>query len=342
MRRILAALFTVFLLSTAFADEGKLKIGVSLPLSGEVAPMGLAFRRGLDLYSKDFPLSALQFTYEDHRYDGKSALSALHKLHKVDNTALQIVWGNMPGDTCAPIAEQNHIPLIAISMNPVAKGRKYVVSLGPPTDKLLAEAAKKLEEWKVGHAAAVSIDIGNALEALEMLKTKLRGALKITKIANEENDFKTLIMKLKSADVDGLFLLMLPRQAITFLRQSKQLDFHPKIIGGDVFADMEFQKEAAQYTDELFYVYGATDETFVSRLKNEMGTGSYFFEAATGYSLGMILEQTAVKAEGRGEMLQELGSVSTAGAPLTGLRLLRTLEYGLHFETQGAIYKAVR
>lgn len=340
--RALFVLLVVIISSPALAEVPPTTVGVILPLSGEVASMGQAFRRGLDLFVKDYPQSSIKLVFEDHRYDGKSALSALHKLRQVDKVALEIVWGNMPGDSCAPVAEQEKIPLIAISMNPVAKDRKYVVSLGPPTDKLLTKVGERLAEWNTQNAAAISIDIGNALQALEQLKVRMHGALAIKTIANEESDFKTMILALKKKKVDSLFLLMLPKQALTFLRQAKQLDFHPRIIGGDVFADMNFQKEALQYTDSLYYVYGATDEAFIARLKNEFGDTSYFFEAASGYSLGRILDRAAEKArtEEPHDIFSQLGKIDTAGMPLGGLNLLRTPDYGLHFETDGSIYRA--
>jgi branched-chain amino acid transport system substrate-binding protein len=343
---VLAALFLMFVnhssLNSAYAETKEIKVGVILPLSGEVAPMGQAFRRGLELFEKDFPKSPLHLVIDDHRYDGKATVSALHKLKDFDKVALQVVWGNMPGDTVAPIAEHERIPLIAISMNPVGKDRNYVISMGPPTDKLLTKVAEQLTEWQIKNAAAISIDIGNALDALNMLKTKMNGALDIKPIANNETDFKTLISSLKSKKVDGLFLMTLPAQALTFLRQAKQMKFAPKIIGGDVFADTEFQKEASKYTDSLYFVYGAAEDGFVKRLSAEFKDTSYFFEAATGYSLGMVLQQAAQQSSTNSaeDFFKSLRAVNTTGTPLRGLTLSRSPEYGLHFETEGSIYRA--
>lgn len=327
----------------AHAETTELRVGISVPLSGGVAAMGQAFRKGIQLFQTDYPHSKLQFRFEDNRYDGKDSVAAFRKLHEVDRSDVVIVWGNMPSDTCAPVAEANRLPMIAISMNPVAKDRSYVVSLGPPLEKLVSQVAAKFKEWKLSRPAAVSIDIGAALAGVESLRTQLGGDLLVKVIANEDVDFKTLIATFKAKGVDGLMLLALPQQALTFLRQSKQLHFQPRVIGGDVFADDAFQREGRAHIPELSFVYGAVEPNFVSRLRADFGEVSYFFESATAYATALLLHRVAEQNPHlSGEsLLTAFSEVRTAQLPVEGLTFMRTVEAGPHFEVDGKIYQAL-
>lgn len=338
---VFLTLVVLFPYSSA-AEEPVLKVGVVIPLSGGVAAMGEGFRKGIVMFEKETPRRHVKFIFEDHRYDGKSAISAMKKLRSVDGVDAVIVWGNTPSDSCAPVAEQERVPLIAISMNPVARNRQYVVALGPPLERLVDRVIAEFQRQQFSTPAAVSIDIGNALAGIERINSKLGGTLLTKVITNEESDFKTLILGLRKNKVDGLFLLTLPEQALTFLRQSKQLGFQPKIIGGDVFADEAFQAEGTRYVRDLGFVYGAVKPEFRAKIRQEYSNSSYFFETASGYAVAQLLDQAAQRLrQGEGkEVLKALESVDPSVTPLVGLQLVVTAEKGRHFESDGEIYRA--
>lgn len=316
------------------------RIGVSLPLSGAVAPMGEGFRKGFVLFQQDFPNSNVEFLFEDHKYDGKSAVSSLYKLSQSDRAEMVIVWGNMPSQSSAPVAEQSRLPMIGVTMDPVAKGRQYVTSLGPPIKRLITRVEEKFKEWQLKKLAAVSIDIGDAIAGMQMLNDDLGGHLLLKTIANEEADFKTLLTSLRSKRIDGLFLILLPEQALTFVRQAAQLKYKPKIIGGDVFGDSEFQKEALRYISELWFVYGAVQPPFIERLREKWGNTSYFFESACGYALAAIASRLLSQKSSDKSPFERLKSINFTDLPIIGLQLLDSPEYGLHFEADGQVYQA--
>lgn len=329
----------LFFLQTGNA-QSDLKVGVIAPLSGGVAPMGEAFRKGFDLFAKEMPAAKVSFLFEDSRYDGKASLSAFHKLSEVDKVDLIVVWGNTPSDTVAPIAEKSRFPVLAISMNPVAKDRAYVVSLGPPRQMLVQQVNQTFDDWELKNAAAVSIDIGSALEGVERVKANRNGELAVTIVSGEDNDFKSIIANLKAKKVDGLLLLMLPEQALTFTKQAYQMKFTPRIIGGDIFADEEFQRKVREYSREISYVYGAVDSSFLPRVKHEFGESSYFFETACGYTVALLTHRVAEQAtQWKSNPLEALLKVDSSGVPLGGFQLSDTPEFGRHFEVTGRVYR---
>jgi len=207
--------------------------------------MGEASRRGFELFESQNPIceKAVKFIYEDSQYDGKHSLSAFNKLRSTDQVNFTVVWGNTPASVVSPMVERMQAPTLALSMNPDAKGREYVISFGPKIELLVEKIVAQFREWKTKTPAAVSIDIGNALEGVEMVNIDLGGKLIVEKVSATETDFHPIIAKLKARGVDGLLLFAMPSQALTFAKQAAGLEFRPKMIGGDVFADDNFTKQ---------------------------------------------------------------------------------------------------
>lgn len=346
MRNQLTSIFVLLTLLcplSLLADPQSITVGVAAPLSGQLSQMGEAFRRGYDLFQREHPNSPVKHVFEDHRYEGKDTLSALHKLRNVDRADLVVVWGNMPSSSAAPIAESSRIPLLGISMNPDAKDRQFVVTLGPPIEKGVETLFQQLLLWKAERPAAVTVDIGSAIKAVETLRDKLGGKLLIKTISSNESDFKTLIATLKRESIDALVLFAVPEQALTFLKQAKQMNFTPKILGGDVFADDPFQTASADLNGQIFFVYGAVAPTFLDKLFREFRNTSYFFETATGYSVAALVDQVSKNPalrEDKSNILDLLTTANLAELPISNLRFLNDSTSGKHFESEAAIYAA--
>lgn len=118
--------------SAAESNNSKPKIGVLLPLSGELAPYGRAAQNGIELAKKEQPnlLSSVDFVVEDFGYDNKLAVAAYHKLIALDKVSTIYIWGYGPSQALVPVAEQDKFPLIACSAEPtVSQNKKYVIRL---------------------------------------------------------------------------------------------------------------------------------------------------------------------------------------------------------------------
>jgi ABC-type branched-subunit amino acid transport system substrate-binding protein len=303
--------------------------------------MGEAVQRGIELFQKDNPSEDVEFVFEDHKYDAKTAITALHIIRNVGGAELIVVWGNTPASACAPIAQQQKFPMIAASMNPDARKRSFVVTLGAPVSKVVEKIYEQFVTWSIRKPAAVSVDIGNALQALEILNKKLAGILSTKVVSSDEIDFKSIILGLKAKGVDGVVLFLIPQQAMTFLRQAKQMNYLPKIVGGDVFADETFQREAAALTNSFVFIYGSVPKPFMQRVQKLFGSLSYFYETAVGYSLASLassvvhLDKSNSKVQG---VIDRLSKLELSSLPLGNPIFLDTPEEGRHIEVDAGIY----
>jgi len=316
-------------------------VGMLLPLSGPLADMGGAFRRGVELYLAEHPAAKVSFVYEDHKYDAKTAVTGLHALRSRTDINLVLVWGNTPAGAVAPVAEQQRIPTLTISMNPDARNRRYVVSLGPPVDDLVNVIVDRFKRFGTGHAGAVSIDVGNALQAIDLVDNALGGQMVKKVVSGDELDFKPIILQLRSREVERLVVFLLPQQALTFLRQAKQLKYTPHIVGGDVFAVESFQNEAHQLSSTVGFAYGSVRDQFLKRLAGAAQGTSYFFEVATGYSVAAMVDEVAqIRSSGNatGDILTTLCALRPSNLPLESVTFKETPEFGRHFAVGSRYY----
>ncbi len=297
--------------------------------------MGLSFRRGVELYFRDNPDAPVSFIFDDHKYDGRTTITAMHALRSTSDVRFVVVWGNTPCGAASPVAEQQKIPMLAISMNPDAKDRRFVVSLGFPLSKFVELAAERFTRESVTQHGALVVDLGNTLEAVRLFDQKVGGTVFQKVVAGEEVDFKPIISQFKARRIDGLVLFLLPQQALTFLKQSRQLQFAPHIVGGDVFAVDSFRLKAREMSDKVSFVYGSVVPSFIARLAQSPLGISYFFEAATGYSVAAISAALAKKwqaAPTHEDPLGELRNVSLSGLPLSSVKYLDDSSFGRHLE----------
>lgn len=324
------------------SPQARFTVGVIAPLSGPVAPMGDAFRRGFERFEKEHPSCASQATlkFEDGKYDGKATSTAFKKLVAADRVDFTIVWGNTPASVVAPIAESKKAPLLAIAFKPEAKGRSHVITFGPKTKDLAAKIAAELRAWNLKRPAAVTVNIGDALAGIDHVKDFLGGDLDVRVVALEEGDFRTILTQLRAKGVDGMIAFLLPDQALNFAKQAAEIHFTPPIIGGDVFADVDFGGRVSAYLPRLAFVYGAVDPDFTQRIKQRPGGSSYLFEIASGYTMGE-LSCTLAEMWSKNHDLNLIDAIKTVvfkHSPIVGLRLGHDEEYGLHFENEARIY----
>ncbi len=344
MNKLIAKIFLVLLLAysnTVLAEE-KFRVGIVLPLSGPVAPMGEGFRRGVELWKTQQPEKAkmMEIFYEDHRYDGKDTISAVQKLTEIDKVQLLVVWGNTPSGVIAPIVEQKKIPTILVSMNPDALNRKFVVTISSKVDLLVDYTAKFFEYHKAKNPAAVSIDIGNAVIGIKMLSKKLNGNLIEHFVPNDNADFNSTIAKLKSKNVDAVYLLTMPEQALTFARQAAAQKFMVPIIGGDIFADSAFQELFIALSSKLSFAYASIANSFIDALQVKYSNISYFGESASGWVSVDLISQLndLAKQKGSTDYFSFLPQASFLEAPIDQLEYVEDKEFGRHLKHQVAVY----
>lgn len=156
-KRVALALLLVFspILSPAgevFASDPEpivLKIGASIPLTGDLADYGAAIRNGFKLAESKFPerFKHLQIAFEDNRYSAQEAITVFRKLTLNHQMDLIYSWGEAPFSATAPLAEKERIPLLALSIDETpALGKRYSLRVGNSPEELLTPLLEVLRK----------------------------------------------------------------------------------------------------------------------------------------------------------------------------------------------------
>ena len=131
MRRIIFSfvICAAFLTNAVRAESQakKFKLGVILPLSGDLTFFGKAHLNTAEMYSGSQEKLEYEIVYEDSAYDVKKAVSAYKKLVTIDKVDAVFSFGGPMLAALAPLAERDKLPLFASeSESADVEGRKYV------------------------------------------------------------------------------------------------------------------------------------------------------------------------------------------------------------------------
>ena len=192
---------------------------------------------------------------EDGKCNGKEAVTAVNKLIHIDKVQI-ILGGHCSPESLAiaPIVEQNKVVMLAsISSSPLlTHAGDYVFRTTPVStvqSEIIAEAAKN--KLGVERFAVIYEQTDYARPIAEKLKLefeKRNGQIVLYEAYNPGDiDFRTLLLKARSAEPDALFLsAQTPDAVFHFVKQVKELGLSVKLFGNDVFATQAIIDQAPE------------------------------------------------------------------------------------------------
>lgn len=226
-------------------EEEVIKIGAILPLTGEAAIAGISIQQGIEIAVEEINKAGgingreIRVIFEDDQYDNKITVTVANKLISVDKIDIGIVSFVHGAKAVMPIFEQHKIPLVVAwdSTNELEEG-DYIFSTGFSTElsgrKMANYAYNELNLKKV--AIVLHQDEWSEVIA-PAFKKEFQGLggeiLLEEKVAVGENDFKTIISKIKSKEADAVYLPLVPVNTDVFLKQAKELGLQAQILSGD-------------------------------------------------------------------------------------------------------------
>lgn len=212
----------------AIAQE-KIKIGVSVPLSGGAATYGVDVKNSLLFANEKLANNKYEFLFEDDVCNGKSAVSIAHKF--IDVLGLKYVTGFACSGTVlpsAPLYERGKVltMVTCASAAEIAKSGDFVFRTAP-NDKF---GAKELYK----HIQSKHKSIGMLSEETDycqgfynsFVENNSNAELTIynENFLSESKDFRTLLLRLQTKKVEAVFINTQTEEGLlNVLRQFKQL-----------------------------------------------------------------------------------------------------------------------
>jgi branched-chain amino acid transport system substrate-binding protein len=305
------------------ASAAPVKVGVINSMTGPQAPIGENLTNGIKLAEEDLKAKGidLQIVWEDDTGKPQVGLSAMEKLATRDEVIGVVgAYTSAVTNAVAKKAEQYKVPLV----NPVAskeeitrQGYKWVYRVSATTGDyatILLDLATSLGKPTTIAILNENTDFGVSAAKSAKSVAEARGI----KVVFEEGysagspDYRSTLTKVKAASPDLVFMVSYVADAILLMRQSRELGLKPLAFlgAGAGFSTAEFAKEkeisngmfsSTQWTPDVSWT-GA--KQFDERYEKRFGKVPTY-HAANAYTAMMVMAESAAKAGGDREKLQQ-------------------------------------
>ncbi|MBI3033079.1 penicillin-binding protein activator [Candidatus Woesearchaeota archaeon] len=285
------------------------KVGVMVPLSGDVASYGEGVKGGIELAKKELSLDNVELIYEDTKCDGKEAATALSKLTSVDKVYAVI------GELCssaslaaAPIAEQQKVVMIS----PASTAPKYsdagdYVFRTIPSDALQGDFGAKLVYDKGYRNLAVlygNEDYGLGFSSVLGEKFPALGGKIVANeaFAPKSTDLRAQLVKIKEAKPDAVYLISNSvDSSVAALKQMKELGLEIFVVASEGLKSDDVLKGAGSAAEGMYLTSVSTGSNdFKTRHQQAYTTepGPFAPQAYDAMmAIGLALKQGAATSE---------------------------------------------
>ena len=218
---IILAVLGLIAFNSQPTNNAVIKIGVILPLSGDLGIIGEPAKHGAEMALTSFKNTKYKYEliFEDDQYDVNKTVTAANKLLAVDKVNVIVTLGSAEGNSVKPLANKAKVVHFntAASDQTIPDGKYIFTHWTPPTEEsktMVAEFIKK----DIKKVAIFTTNNDGMIAIANELKSQLKET-NITVSLDEKlnvgnRDFRTQIMKLKENLPDIIVMQNTPPERI--------------------------------------------------------------------------------------------------------------------------------
>lgn len=246
-----------------------IKVGIILPLTGGQAAFGEIEKNSFIMAFNEIQKAGgikgakIELLFEDDTGKPDIARAAAEKLISKDKVImLGGGYGSSETRAIAGVAQQNKMPFLINTGSAdviTEQGWNYIFRLNPPVSEYSEAAESFLKEVAKPKSAAILFEnsLFGTSGSREFEKScKELGIQVVLKEGYEKGavDFKPLLIKVKNAKPDLIYMISYIMDASLLMRQAMELDINPKLfVGGAAgFTLPEFYQNAGKASDGVF------------------------------------------------------------------------------------------
>lgn len=317
----LALSLALFLLvpSTGFCQD-TIKVGIILPATGEKAKFGEIERKSFEMALEEINAAGgaqgkkIEFLYEDDTGRPDIARAAAEKLITKDKVVmLGGGYGSSETFAIAGVAQQSRIPFLVAtgSDNKITEMKwNYVFRINPPVSEYPQALETFLSEVVKPKTAAILYENTNfgSSGSKSFQETCNKLGIKVLMTEGYQHggvDFKPMLIKVKQANPDLIYMISYVMDASLIMNQSMELKLNPKVFvgGGAGFTLPEFIKNTGKAGENvlsatLWYQtlpYKGAKEYFDKFVKR-YGTDTEY-HGAEGYASAFVIADALKRAK---------------------------------------------
>lgn len=273
-------------------ETGPIKIGVILPLSGDLAMLGEPAQKAAQFALENHlgTRHQYQLIFEDDQFNGSKAVTAANKLISVDKVDAIITFGSSGGNVVKPLATQNKIIHFAIASDPTIADGKYNFNHWTPPSEEARVMVQQLQQRNITKIGLFTVNQAGMLAVANELRSQL-SSTSISVVSDQvfnigEKDFRTYIAKAQSSDAQIYVLFCFTPELELLAKQMKDAGINTPTTAIESFD----QTNKPELFDGYWYV-SASDPSvdFVNQFKQKFNEVPSFGTANVYDVVGMII-----------------------------------------------------
>ncbi|MEX2411377.1 MAG: penicillin-binding protein activator [Candidatus Paceibacterota bacterium] len=256
------------------SQQKGLKIGLIVPLTGELATYGQSAKRGVELAIEEVNSNELlndgrqiELFLEDSKGETKTAINALQKFMNIENVKLFI--GDISSTVTLgmiPVVEQNEAFLFSsCAATPELTNISNYFARNWPSNSQEANSAAEYAFNQMNIEEAVIVYVNNdwgigLQESFEKHFTNLGGEILDNVIYDyEQRDFRTLVVQLNEINTPLIYLAGNQREMGNFIRQFRETGIETPVIANTSFLEPDALTLAGEYANGVIVPTPAYD-----------------------------------------------------------------------------------
>lgn len=291
------------------------KVGAILPLSGDSAILGVSMQEGILLAVEETNQAGgiggkkVDVFFEDDHFSNTASATAASKLIVSDQIDVGITALINEAKAVQPIFEENKIPLlVGWDSTSEIENSQYLFSAGFSTEangkKMADFAFDDLQLRKIAvvlHQDEWAEIIAPAFQ--KEFESKGGKIVLFEKVPVGEDDFRTVISKVKTANADGIYFPLVPINSDLFLKQVREQNLNVQLLTGDAFIP-DVVLAAGTASENVYFTNIFTEDNAVAKQLLESYRQKYGKEpdalpmVAFGYDSVMAIAKAAESAGG--------------------------------------------
>ena len=292
-----------------------IKIWVIVPLSWPMSSKWDALKNGILLAEEQFKGDKnIEFVFEDHQYDAKTAISAFQKLVNVDHVDMVLNRWEPTSEAIAPLVKEYEVPTIALIINDEpSKWNPYFFRFYDPSADLirpLPQYASDMWYNKIALLITENTFLQDVWNKFMNQANELWLQVDLLDVFQRwETNFQTTIMRIKEWEYDAVACFLWTTSISQFHKQMEELWLNLPILWTDFYEDPA-EIEASNWTiDGTIYTSYGVNEEFRNDFMNHFGdewqipTASFTYDATK-----MILER--IDFSSKSSMLDSLLNIN--------------------------------
>lgn len=312
---ILVSLFAMLLFiagcSSVQEVNAPIKVGVFLPLTGEVASWGENALAGITLATDEINAKGgvngrkLKLVIEDDKCSNTEGVNAVQKLVGIDK--VDVLVGGICSSAMAPELppiEASGIPHIIITSSAPDLTKPENVFRVYPSDALQGKKVADfiLSEYPGKKVAVIHVQNawGEGIQKTfkEAFRQKSGQIVYEGGVTQTETDFKTEMQKVEQSGAEVLYMPVYPVNAVSAGKQMKEMGFEIPVIGGDTFDGEEVTSN--EYMEGILYTtpHINSPDSFKQRIRQQSGFENLEISmvASLGYDAAKVMYDAVEKA----------------------------------------------